>query len=293
MIILNGENPAEHAKIYSPYVEILYVGNYYFNNVYYVHTHKYYQMFYCLNGSGKILLDSTNHELKPDYCYFCAPGTKHAISQDKEGEPPVLIDIKFTAEDNELDLDLKSLPRVFSLSNVHFSRSILKRIVAESAGKQPYYLCRATSYFILFITKCVRELLKPSSEPMDVTPAEERDLNELIDIRFEKVLDYIDNNIKNKLTLSELCRIANFNTSHLIKLFKDAYGTTPLKYISAVRVEKAKDLLINTSSSITDIALETGFQTIHYFSHAFKQHTGMSPVEFRIKNRENKHIELI
>ena len=47
----------------------------------------------------------------------------------------------------------------------------------------------------------VRELLKPASEPMDVSPAEERDLNELIDLRFEKVLDYIDNNIQNKLII--------------------------------------------------------------------------------------------
>lgn len=290
---MNNENDSEKTKFYNPFVEILYIGNYHFNNVYHIHSHKYYQMFYCLNGGGEVFLDNEMHDLKPDHCYFCAPSINHAIRCNKASDPPVLIDIKFTAEDDELDNDLKNLPPVFSLMNVHFSRSILKRIVTESAEKQPYYHCRANSYFALYITKCVRELLKPIATPESVMPAEERDLNELVDVRFEKVLDFIDRNIHNKLTLTELCKIVNFNTSHLIKLFKDVYGTTPLKYISSIRIEKAKDLLINTNASITDIAMQTGFQTIHYFSHAFKQHTGMSPIDFRIKNRENKHIELI
>ncbi len=67
--------------------------------------------------------------------------------------------------------------------------------------------------------------------------------------------------------------------------FKRQTGLPPLQYFLLLKIEKAKGLLINTDFSSKQIAYELGFESEHYFCRIFKQKTGMSPLQFRSKNR--------
>jgi len=73
---------------------------------------------------------------------------------------------------------------------------------------------------------------------------------------------------------------------HLARLFRRTYGVTPLAYVNAQRIQRARRLLRDTALSVSEIAHRTGFDEISGFSRLFRKQTGMSPREFRRQARK-------
>lgn len=92
---------------------------------------------------------------------------------------------------------------------------------------------------------------------------------------------YIQERYHEQLSLDDAARAVNASTRHFCKLFKEATGITFTDYLSRVRVEKAKHLLQNPHLRVSEIAFETGFESISQFNRSFKRITGQSPTEFR------------
>jgi len=98
----------------------------------------------------------------------------------------------------------------------------------------------------------------------------------------QKVLAYIHENYnKNDLTLTAISDYISFNTSYMCTLFKKETGKTVNSYITEYRINKAKDLLVNTNNIIEAISKEIGYSDIKHFFKTFKKHTGMSPSKYR------------
>ena len=93
---------------------------------------------------------------------------------------------------------------------------------------------------------------------------------------------YLENNYhKPDITIDYLANLSNYTPAHFITLFKRVFNTTPQKYLTKLRTEKAKELLLFSSFSITEIAALTGYSCPAYFSAAFKTAVGCSPAAFR------------
>lgn len=71
---------------------------------------------------------------------------------------------------------------------------------------------------------------------------------------------------------------------HLCRIFKQQYGTTPLSYIHALRIEKARQMLITGGKTVKEVSEELGFHDPIYFHRLFKQHTGRTPGKFRSRD---------
>ena len=69
--------------------------------------------------------------------------------------------------------------------------------------------------------------------------------------------------------------------THFSRIFKGVTGEPPLKYITGLKIEKAKEMLIFTDESIGDIAASVGYPEQNYFTRLFKRFTGMTPGKFR------------
>ncbi len=83
------------------------------------------------------------------------------------------------------------------------------------------------------------------------------------------------------LSLGEVARAVNTSTFYFCKIFKQATGLPFTHYLSRVRVEKAKNLLLNPNVRVSEIAYEVGFQSLTHFNRVFKKVTGQSPSAFR------------
>lgn len=97
---------------------------------------------------------------------------------------------------------------------------------------------------------------------------------------------YIKNNISSvTLSNTELAEVYGVSEVYLRQLFKTYLSTTPKQYILEIRIIKAKELLLSTSDSISNIALTCGFVSIQHFCRAFKSITGYTPTDYRKSKR--------
>jgi len=84
-----------------------------------------------------------------------------------------------------------------------------------------------------------------------------------------------------ELSLGRVAHAANMNSYYFCKMFRNATGLNFINYLSRVRVEKAKSLLLNPNVRVSEVAFDTGFTSITNFNRAFKQLVGESPSEYR------------
>jgi len=100
--------------------------------------------------------------------------------------------------------------------------------------------------------------------------------------RINRVIDYIERNVKKNLSLERLAGVANFSRFHFHRIFRAMVGETLNQFIQRIRIEKAaSQLTINSKKSITAIALDCGFSGSAAFARAFKEAFQMSASEFR------------
>lgn len=107
----------------------------------------------------------------------------------------------------------------------------------------------------------------------------------LVDVRrqerLQKMLNYIQENHNQNIQLKDIAKVANISIGECCRCFKKMVQMSPNKYLLNYRLSRGKDLLMNTNLSVTDIALEIGFQDISYFIQYFKKKNGCTPKEFR------------
>ncbi|MBI4326183.1 MAG: helix-turn-helix domain-containing protein [Chloroflexi bacterium] len=93
--------------------------------------------------------------------------------------------------------------------------------------------------------------------------------------------EYIQEHQSEDLSLGQVARAVNTSTFYFCKMFKKVTGINFTDYLSRVRVEKAKNLLLNPNLRVSEIAFEVGFQSLTHFNRVFKKIVGQSPSEFR------------
>lgn len=92
---------------------------------------------------------------------------------------------------------------------------------------------------------------------------------------------FIDEYYDLPLKLTDISKQACLSRYHFLRLFRDAFETTPHQYLIQRRIEKAKELLRSRQLSVTDICFEVGFQSLGSFSTQFRRCVGKTPVDYR------------
>jgi AraC-like DNA-binding protein len=131
----------------------------------------------------------------------------------------------------------------------------------------------------LFCNAKVQELLVlltesyvRSKQPQSLYLKKEYDRERILFAR-----DYLLKNMDYPPTLTELANIAGINVFKLKRGFKETFGQTVFEYLAETRLELAKNDLLNTDKSVTEIAFELGYSSLQHFSGAFKKKFGVAP----------------
>lgn len=85
------------------------------------------------------------------------------------------------------------------------------------------------------------------------------------------------NNIEKNITIKQLSEYASYSESRFCVLYNNFFASSPIDDLLNARIEKAASLLKYSNKSVTEIAGECGFSSLHYFSRKFKEKTGLSP----------------
>lgn len=103
------------------------------------------------------------------------------------------------------------------------------------------------------------------------------------EILIRKAVQYINDNYDKKITLDDIAGYVGISKYYFSVLFKKEKDITFSSFLNSVRIEKAKQLLKNPQTTITDVVYEVGFNDAQYFSKTFKKYAGMTVTEYRSK----------
>ena len=241
---------------------------YIYNNVNYAHHfHKNYEIIYVLEGEAFCSVGDKQRTLREGDFALCLSNEIHSIRS--LGDSKIWIG-------------------VFSEDFVHE----FKKRLGNRTGEDFVFRCSdATREFllqnliredqedILMIKSCLYALC---SEYLAKIQLVERDSKR--GMLMADIVAYIEENYKKPLTLGELSAHLGYDYCYLSKAFKKLFSMSFNDYVNAFRIDLALDLLTKTAMPITEIAFESGFQSIRSFNYVFKNQTGRSPADFRKKD---------
>lgn len=122
----------------------------------------------------------------------------------------------------------------------------------------------------LLLTLILTELVRPSSDPV-------MKRHNLADMAY----DYLKLNYSDDILIADVADRLGCNVDYLGRIFKQTYGMTMNQCLNKLRLARCRQLLLDSSMNINEIALETGFNDITYFRRRFKTENGISPCKFR------------
>ena len=118
--------------------------------------------------------------------------------------------------------------------------------------------------------------------------AEHKKSNTLKEERVKYMMIYIHKNYADKLTLEQIAEAANISKRECLRSFSEILNMTPFHYLMEYRVRKASEHLRNSNQTISEIGYNCGFSGTSYFTKVFRELRGMTPSEYRKRNRLEK-----
>lgn len=255
------------------------------------HKHNYLEINYVLKGEVTQILDQKEINLKEGELLFISKNSHHEFLPAKEGDLllnfivlPEFFDFLFPFLDkngnlkkfliNLLSNKDESNSILFHTSDNDVIQNIIKNILITFEEKDQRMNDLIRQYFQLLIF----ELLKHTEY------AEESGHANYDSIILFKTYNYIENNYSTG-SLTEFAKLSNENYNYLSKRIKKLTGLSFQKLIENERIKASKILLESTDINVNDIAYHVGYNNLTFFYHLFKNNVGISPLEYRNKNK--------
>lgn len=241
-------------------------------------TLTHHELLLVTGGKGSITLDRKELLVQEGMLIYIHAGLPHHIQMD-ETDPICFYSVHFSYagirfDDGTWTIGQKTehlpLPSMQVLQNGYLVEDAFRRLTAAWFAKLPGYelLTRAGLEQLLY------EVL---------AHVQRQNQNHAVALKVEKVIQYMREHLGERLTLAELSEQVHLSTYYLSRAFKQTTGFTVIEYFNKLKIDKAKELIMETDKKIKDIALELGFTDEFYFSRIFKRTEGMSPSEFYSK----------
>jgi AraC-like DNA-binding protein len=106
-------------------------------------------------------------------------------------------------------------------------------------------------------------------------------MDEIVRKAVERAIGTMAEKLGEQLTIDDIARSAMFSKFHFSRVFQHATGVSPGRFLSAMRLEEAKRLLLSTSTSVVDISHRVGYNSVGTFSTRFSCRVGVSPTAYR------------
>lgn len=218
-------------------------------------------LFYCVAGSGTMLVGGEERQLIPGQMAYFGPHLKHTLYS----HPEIGYEFWWILYEGSY---AESLVEWAGFSSEHPIQTLGKQESVMAALQEIYNTVNEKSFFSnheaasQLIALCIR--LRRYINPL---PILEDPAMTSMDLQAQ--------------TLDDLARHAGYSKSHFIRKFKQAIGCTPWAFLIMRKMDKARELLLDTRYSVNDVAHLLGFDDPNYFSRVFKKTTGVSPTQFR------------
>ena len=250
------------------------------------HFHNEYEMIYIKEGSASFVINEKETLYEKDSIIFINNLDKHMMLPVKEpyvryiaiidsgflekfvDEPMLLSVFKRRSESFSGGICLSKEDSLFVLENLELGLNEFTRAEPFCENYSMSYMLKILIYLFRRYRTCFPDFVNRDG------------LRTIIPLQ-----KFLDDNFTQNITLDELAKEFFINKYHLSRIFKEATGYSINRYIMLKRIRKAKDLLYYTQNSISQTALECGFNSTSNFIRAFKNMEDITPLSFRKKFR--------
>ncbi|MFD0673506.1 AraC family transcriptional regulator [Cohnella sp. GCM10027633] len=278
-------NPAFPIKVHPPWTGRTEIGQTLFVH----HWHEHIEFLYFISGSATIECGSVPYEFEAgDLCVVNSNELHYGIARSNDlSYYAMIVDISLLHSQSEDAVEWKFISPI-TQSRMQFRNRIEKNerltdcmmaIHGELEREEPGFELAIKSHLYKLLALLVR------GQAATMRNVEEHDsrIRELE--RLAPVFLEIDTRYGEKMTVQQLADLVGLSRYHFSRLFKQLTDKSLVEYINLVRINKSESLLRDGLMTISEIALETGFNDIYYFSRTFKKLKKMSPSEWRNYSR--------
>lgn len=253
------------------------------------HSHDFIEIVIILDGEGCLLIDGESYTARTGDIFILNPGTYHRSIRTDSPVCTTECYVSFT-DITFRDCKKGCFPLFQDGRIVHAMSSKLKQhifqlcrsISVETNSWQPGRDFMLKAYLIQIICLVIRS---QQETPAVLQPEGYifHSPNKQYVVR--QITDYMKLHYKEKISLDQIAANMYLSTFYISKIFKSETGDTPINYLIQLRMEKAKELLRDTSkATIQEIADEVGYSDTYHFSKLFKKYCGVSPSRYRSEN---------
>lgn len=217
--------------------------------------HSYWELTYVDKGELLTTIDGVSYHLKQGDLIFYAPMQFHTQSTFEKISSSYLT-INFKMNFNHADLLCN---KIFSLKRDSYF--IVTKLIEELSNDNLY----SNDLSLCYLKQLIIQMLRLDNSHFHSKPTthmQQTYENELLN----DILLYIDNNIYEKISVSTLCDHFCISTSMLHSLFRKNMNNTAKNYINELKLSKSKELIRNSTHTLSEISEMLGFSSIHYFS---------------------------
>lgn len=236
-------------------------------------TTTYYSLHFVLEGSGTYVQDGKSYALRRNDLFCLFPNRSHEYFA-ADDDP---LQMAWIAFDGKKALSI--LERLGIVPAVPFLRDAIRPEVRQlldvffarirAKGRDVSDLAKLSAFFNVF-------------EALPNRGAErEKGTGKSSGSWLQKGVDYLEMHYAEGITIEQAASFVGVDSAYFSRKFNAAYGTSPIKYLQNVKMKAARNMLAETSYSLTEIALSVGYPDLFSFSKAFKKHFAVSPSEFR------------
>lgn len=247
------------------------------------HWHNFIEIIAPLSDPYSVQIGNETYALDENSIALIPPRTLHAITRSP-GHPHLIIQFPNTVLQQFHDfVQYRRIlygSCIFQAQDPGFGEnplSILLKILEYSEKDLPFkelHMYELLLHFFIIVGNrnlCIKNQLSDRKTPRQKAE----------DQKFDSVTNYIYEHCTEKITLEKTAAFAGFSKYYFSRIFKEHYQMSFPEYIASLRVAKAAELLENSSLSILEIAMRSGFSNLSSFNRAFKEVNHCTPSQFR------------
>jgi AraC-like DNA-binding protein len=251
------------------------------------HWHPEYEIIRILKGMFQMTIDGQTITAKKDDILFIQGGTLHGGIPEDSIYECIVFDMRLLLSNNKIcSKQIQQLMRHETSINLILPAELndLQKIAdflfATMREKKPGYEFFTQGAFytmmgILFEHHAYRvNTAQPTVSSMQIK-------------RFKDVLNYIEEHYTEQISLEDMAKVAGLSPRYFCRFFRKMTQCTPTEYLNYYRIECACEQLAEIQISITDVALNCGFNDISYFIKAFHKAKGITPKQYKESNRRH------
>lgn len=242
------------------------------------HYHNFYEIYFLEKGSGKYFIDNRVYAISENDLILIPKGIIHKTSYPADSDNNLRQLLSFSSDYISPPF-LKDMTKLFSkhiyrpdkqtseMIKGEFNK-IEKEYMSPDALSEELIRCAVSELFSIIIRKAPLEINECADSYND---------------GITKVIDYINRNFPEDISLEKMAEIANMHRCYFSRMFKEFTGFGFKEYVTILRLKKAQSFVVGSKKSVSDIAFECGFNDSNYFSLVFSRYFGCSPLKYRKK----------